>query len=110
MEVHAAVVKQLRTDHNWTQQHLADACGLSLRTIQRVERYGNASKDTLMALCAVFEVPHEQLLQQTTITEIVEQTITIDKARERALLLKGSVCGLLAGSLITVLFHQWLIL
>ncbi|MBE8168681.1 MAG: XRE family transcriptional regulator, partial [Shewanella sp.] len=34
----------------------------SLRTIQRVERYGNASNDTLLGLCSVFEVNTADIL------------------------------------------------
>lgn len=56
MEVNAKRIKRLRQDRAWTQQHLADACGLSLRTMQRAENYGNCSLDTLQALASVFEV------------------------------------------------------
>ena len=56
MRINANLVKQFRSDKNWTQQHLADACGVSLRTVQRVERYGTASNETLMALASVFEI------------------------------------------------------
>ena len=38
MQLNQKTIKQLRDDKNWTQQSLADACGLSLRTIQRVEK------------------------------------------------------------------------
>jgi len=46
---------------SWSQQHLADACGLSLRTIQRVEQTGNASSETAMSLCSVFEISMETI-------------------------------------------------
>jgi DNA-binding XRE family transcriptional regulator len=56
MQLHAPLIKQLREERAMTQQHLADACDVSLRTIQRVEKYGNASKETTMGLCSVLEV------------------------------------------------------
>lgn len=56
MEVNAQLIKSMRTKRSWTQQHLADACGISLRTVQRVERYGTASNETVMGLASVFEV------------------------------------------------------
>ena len=56
MEVLNEKVKQLRLERNWTQQHLADACDISLRTIQRIEKYGNASHESVMSLCAVLEI------------------------------------------------------
>jgi len=62
MEVNALAIKNLRTQHAYTQQHLADACAVSLRTIQRVERYGTASSETLMSLSAVFEVKSHTLM------------------------------------------------
>lgn len=62
MEVNAQLVKQKRTQNNWTQQHLAEICGLSMRTIQRVERYGNASNETVSALASVLEVDANELI------------------------------------------------
>ncbi len=55
-------VRQLRLERGWTQQQLADACGLSTRTIQRIEKDGVASLETTSALVAVFEVPRSRLL------------------------------------------------
>ncbi|PCJ50578.1 MAG: transcriptional regulator [Gammaproteobacteria bacterium] len=71
MEINATKVKEYRTKLGWTQQTLADACDLSLRTIQRVERYGTASSETLMSLCAVFEITQKELimLNQNSTTE-----------------------------------------
>ena len=61
MQIDQQQVKQLRQQRGWTQQHLSDACGVSLRTIQRVEKVGNASNETLMSLCAVLEVEQKSL-------------------------------------------------
>ncbi len=62
MLVNASQLKQLRQSRNWTQQQLADACGLSMRTIQRVEKDGVASNDTVAAYAAVFELQASELL------------------------------------------------
>lgn len=62
MQLNPNTVKALRQQHSWTQQHLADACDVSLRTIQRVEKEGAASKETTMSLCAVFEVRQGMLI------------------------------------------------
>ncbi len=61
MEVNAQKIKGLRQDKGWTQQHMAEACGLSLRTVQRVENYGNCSADTLQAIASVLEVSLSEL-------------------------------------------------
>jgi DNA-binding XRE family transcriptional regulator len=63
MQLNPNTVKALRQQHNWTQQLLADACDVSLRTIQRVEKEGAASKETTMSLCAVFEVRQGELIK-----------------------------------------------
>jgi len=71
MEVNAVKIKTKRTELSWTQQQLADACGVSLRTIQRVERYGNTSNETLMALASVFEIDKQLLvIAQEPVQEI----------------------------------------
>ncbi|MBA6336893.1 MULTISPECIES: helix-turn-helix domain-containing protein [unclassified Colwellia] len=62
MDVNAKKIKELRTANGWTQQHLADACAISLRTVQRVERYGNASQDTVLGLASVFEIAQTEIV------------------------------------------------
>lgn len=62
MDVKAQSIRDLRQTRGWTQQHLADASGISLRTVQRVEKLGVASPETLLGLCAVLEVDHSTLL------------------------------------------------
>jgi len=61
MKINATEVKRLRKKKLWSQEQLATACGLSLRTIQRLEGEGQASPETVKALAAVFEVAHEDL-------------------------------------------------
>ncbi len=63
MQLNPNTVKTLRQQYCWTQQHLADASDVSLRTIQRVEKEGTASKETTMSLCAVFEIRQGELIK-----------------------------------------------
>ncbi|MCX7544716.1 helix-turn-helix domain-containing protein [Marinicella gelatinilytica] len=56
MNIATEKLKDQRQGKGWTQQHLSDISGLSLRTIQRAETVGNVSNETLKALSAVFEV------------------------------------------------------
>ncbi len=51
----------MREEQHWTQQHLANAADITLRTIQRVERGEGASAETLQALAAVFYTTIDQL-------------------------------------------------
>ena len=50
------LVQKLRLKKGWSQQQLADASGLSVRTIQRIEAGQAASTETLKSIAAVFEV------------------------------------------------------
>jgi DNA-binding XRE family transcriptional regulator len=57
MKIASATVRRLRTGRGWSQEQLAIASGLSLRTIQRVEAEGAASMATRVCLAATFDVP-----------------------------------------------------
>ena len=54
-------IKKLRAIKCWSQDELASACGLSIRTIQRVEKNGTASLETTKALASVFVVTPNEL-------------------------------------------------
>lgn len=62
MRIDANLIKQKRQLHGWTQQHLSDVTGMSLRTIQRVESQGQGSHETISALASVFEIDRQTLL------------------------------------------------
>ncbi len=49
-------IKALRAGKMWSQEELARASGLGLRTIQRVEKEGKGSNETVKALASVFEL------------------------------------------------------
>ena len=54
-------VKEIRKSRAWSQAHLAEASGVSIRTVQRLEREGKASYDTLLAIAAALDVEVESL-------------------------------------------------
>jgi transcriptional regulator with XRE-family HTH domain len=60
-EIIASNVRQLREQRGWSQEHLAQAAGINVRPLQRVEGGRGASKETLLALASVFEVFVEEL-------------------------------------------------
>jgi transcriptional regulator with XRE-family HTH domain len=55
------VIQKLRLQRGWSQEQLADVSGVSVRTIQRIERGQPGSLETLKALAAVFDVDFDQL-------------------------------------------------
>jgi transcriptional regulator with XRE-family HTH domain len=61
MKISAALVRRLRNARGWSQDQLATASGLSLRTIQRVEAEGVASMGTRVSLAATFSIPLAEL-------------------------------------------------
>jgi transcriptional regulator with XRE-family HTH domain len=56
MKISPSAVRRLRTARGWTQEQLAVASGLSLRTVQRVESEGIASMGTAVSLAATYGV------------------------------------------------------
>ena len=54
MKINRDVLIQARSARAWSQQQLADVSGISLRTIQRIEKSGVASNDSLQGICAAF--------------------------------------------------------
>ena len=52
----AIIVRKLRLQRGWTQDQLAEFAGISVRSVQRIERGADASLETLKAMAAVFEV------------------------------------------------------
>lgn len=55
------LIQKLRLKHGWSQQQLAEASGLSVRTVQRIEAGYPASTESLKSLAAVFEVDFSTL-------------------------------------------------
>jgi transcriptional regulator with XRE-family HTH domain len=63
------LVQKLRLKRGWSQSQLAQASGLSTRTVQRVEAGYPASTETLKSLAAVFEVDFSTLNPEGAMTE-----------------------------------------
>lgn len=80
MQLNPNTVRTLRQELNWTQQTLADACHVSLRTIQRVEKEGVASKETTMSLCAVFEIRQGELIKLDKL-KVIQTSNTEQKSK-----------------------------
>ena len=62
MKINGERVRALREQKSWSQEHLAEASGLSVRTVQRVEVEGIASAETRLALAAALDVPVAELM------------------------------------------------
>lgn len=56
MKLDKTKLKQLRESKAWSQSHLAEVSGISLRTIQRIEKSGIASPESVKSICATFGI------------------------------------------------------
>jgi len=56
MKVDSKLIRRLREQRAWSQEHLAEVTGLGLRTIQRIESTGAAAYESARALAAVLEI------------------------------------------------------
>ena len=80
------LIQKLRLQRGWSQEQLAELSGLSVRTIQRLERGQQASVESLKSLGAVFEIDFSKLREdamEPAITQGVSADETIALARVR---------------------------
>jgi transcriptional regulator with XRE-family HTH domain len=69
----AEFVRSQREERAWSQEQLAEVANVSPRTIQRLEKDGSASPETLMAVAAAFGIDVKQL---SCASKSSEQTVT----------------------------------
>jgi transcriptional regulator with XRE-family HTH domain len=61
MKINADLVRKARTQKFWSQEELAIASGLNLRTIQRIEREASASLQSKKALASALDLDIQDL-------------------------------------------------
>ena len=62
-------IRERRMEKGWSQEELARHCGLSTRTIQRIESGQRAGLESLKCLAAVFETSISELMEEQTMTD-----------------------------------------
>lgn len=80
MKIEADLVLKLRDERSWSQEELAIASGLNIRTIQRIEKEAVISLQSKKALACVFEIDiHDLDYKEISIMKKYEyKTIEID--------------------------------
>jgi transcriptional regulator with XRE-family HTH domain len=73
------LIQKLRLQRGWSQEQLAELSGLSVRTIQRLERGQPASAESLKALASVFEIDFSDL-KETEMDAPMNQNLNADEA------------------------------
>ena len=90
MKIDIEFIKQARTDKNWTQQQLADICNLSLRTIQRIEKTGIASHESVASLSSAFEIDKQVFVSEINKAELLDtKPLTTDTSKVTLLSILG---------------------
>ena len=73
------LIQKLRLQHGWSQQQLADLSGISVRTIQRIERGQTASVESLKSLAAVFKIDFSSLNSESGMNSNLNQGVSKDE-------------------------------
>ena len=89
------IVRKLRLQKGWSQDQLAQLSGLSIRTIQLIERGNKAGLESLKSLAAVFEIELSTLNQEVTMSNHDPATQEEEKAIEYVRDIKGFYSHLL---------------
>ncbi len=77
------LIQKLRLQRGWSQEQLAELSGLSVRTIQRLERGQPASVESLKALGAVFEIDFSNL-KEPDMSAIADEAVQTTQTSMRA--------------------------
>ncbi len=101
MIINAEKVIAERKIRAWSQQHLADASAVSLRTIQRVENNGSGSLETIKALASSFELDVDMLFEPK-IEVIDKKTKSKAKTKPKIVALCSFIFALLSSALFIV--------
>ena len=95
------IVRKIRLQRGWSQEQLAELSGLSVRTIQRIERGQSAGLESLKSLAAVFEVQVTDLQPELIMDTTTSAKLTLEEehALEYVRDLKGFYGNLIAFAL-----------
>ncbi|WDE06313.1 2TM domain-containing protein [Thalassomonas viridans] len=80
------IVRKLRLQRGWSQEQLAELSGLSVRTIQRIERGQSAGLESMKSLAAVFEIELTELQQEKAMNDkAMSDKIQVSAQEEEAI-------------------------
>lgn len=66
MKLNPTIIRRLREARHWSQEQLAAAAGFGLRTVQRVETEGAASRETRVCLAAALDTDVSAIMETAT--------------------------------------------
>jgi len=95
-------IKKLRLKRQWSQDQLAEMSGLSIRTIQRIEKGENAGLESLKSLAAVFEINIEDSDKKEEIEQIRKEEEYVQNLKGFYKLLAIGILSLLVPFILAV--------
>lgn len=81
MEIDTEKLKRWREERFWSQEHLAELAGIALRTVQRIESGGTASRESITALAAAYNVDAAALTYAPEEKEVDAAQHKLEKSR-----------------------------
>lgn len=93
LKIDAEFIKAERQRRGWSQEQLAAAAGLGVRTIQRLESGSTSSSESAKSLAAVFEVPFSRLVSEQPKPFV---------SRKRLMVAGAALCAALGSSLLLI--------
>jgi len=76
MQLDVQKLKTLRESRAWSQSHLADVSGISLRTIQRIEKSGKASPESAKSICSAYDIIVTDIIASKNIQADTDSTFS----------------------------------
>lgn len=90
MELNKETLKSQRDSRAWSQTQLAEVSGVSLRTIQRIEKTGVASQESAKSLAAVYECSITELVTKS-LPSLIEYKFSFSNMSSKAKVINISV-------------------
>lgn len=97
-------IKKLRLQRAWSQEQLAECSGISVRTIQRLEKGGQMSLESRKAIAATFDLNASDFIDTANATQDKASAVSEQQTRKEVRNLKQFYTQLIRyGFLITLL-------
>lgn len=90
-------VKAIRESKVWTQQHLAEAAGLSIRTIQRIERGESFSNESILSIAAALDIDIQEIIE---VREIMDDLQKVKRMINKGVIIHASLWVLFSAYLL----------
>jgi transcriptional regulator with XRE-family HTH domain len=103
------IVRKLRLQQGWTQDQLSEISGLSIRTIQRLERGAKPSLETAKSLAAIFEVDFQSFHPWELDMSSNEKAPAVSEDEKSAMLYAKRVSEYVQGAIATLIIAGFLI-